>query len=164
MNNILLNQNAFLRTQVSFPEEISELVLELDKTYVDTANAINNRTISLFATNKHVVTGESWFVSQNRKQQTLRQVYTFGAIAPGTELDIPINISNFTQFTRIWGTVVTNAIDWRPLPYVDPTSLTTGIALLVGPIAGINNIRIVLGATSVPVTSGLVVLEWLSQV
>jgi hypothetical protein len=170
MNNTIFNQNAFLRTQVAFPTDMDELVLELDKGWVDTASAINNRIISLFATNKSVITGESWFIFQSRKQQTLRRVYTFGPIPPatdipaGTEVDIPINIPNFTQFTRIWGTVVTTAIDWRPLPYVDPFLVTTGMALLVGPIAGINNIRIVLGATAQPVTSGLVVLEWLSQV
>lgn len=164
MNQNIFNQNAFLRTQVTFPTEIEELVVELDKGWVDTANAINNRIISLFATNKSVVTGETWYLVQTKKQQTLRRVYTFGAIAAGTELDIPINISGFTQFTRIWGTVVTTAIDWRPLPYIDPLTLTTGMALLVGPVAGVNSIRIVLGPTAQPVTSGLVVLEWLSQI
>lgn len=164
MNENIFNQNAFLRAQTSFPREINDLVEELDKNWVDTASAINNRIISLFAINKSVVTGETWYIFQNKKQQSLRRVYTFGAIAPGTELDIPINISGFTQFSRIWGTTVTTAIDWRPLPYIDPAVLTTGVALLVGPVAGVNSIRIILGATAQPVTSGLVVLEWLSQV
>lgn len=170
MNQNIFNQNAFLRVQTSFPTEINDLVEELDKNWVDTASAINNRIIALFATNKSVVTGETWYIFKTEKQHSLRRVYTFVPIAPatefpaGTEIDIPINISDFDQFSRIWGTVITTAIDWRPLPYIDPGNITTGMALLVGPVAGVNSIRIVLGATAQPVTSGLVVLEWLSNV
>jgi hypothetical protein len=135
----------------------------MNKTYIDIANAVNNRTISIFPANRSAITGESWFI-KNQRQQSFRQIYPFGAISAGSELDIPIDISNFTMFTRIYGTVITTTPDYRPLPYTDPTTSTTGMALLVGPIMGILNIRIVLGATAQPVTSGNVVLEWLSQV
>lgn len=163
MNNNV-SQSPYLRTSRQFPEDLKNLSIEVNRSYVDTANAVNNRTISIFPTNRSVVTGESWFLSSNQRQQTLRQVYSFGAIAAGAELDIPIGITNFVSFTRIYGTVITDIIDYRPLPYVDPTTLTTSMTILVGIVAGIQQIRIVLGATSPNVTSGIAVLEYLSNV
>jgi hypothetical protein len=165
MNNIA-NQTPFLRAQRHFPTTSDLLALEVNRTYVDIANAVNRRTISIYPTNKAANTGESWFFDRNNKQQTLRQIYSFGAIAPGTELDIPTQITTFDQFTRIYGTVVTNVVDWRPLPFVDPTLLTNGMALLVGPIGApsVQNIRIIVGATAPAVTEGLIVLEWLSDI
>jgi len=161
--NLNLNSRGnFLITSREFPEDTGRLTLELDKSYVDIANAVNARIIGQFPTTRPIVTGESWFLRQNQRQQTFRQVYTFGAIAPGTELDIPTGITSFTQFTRIYGSVITNSPDWRPLPYIDPNTLAVGMALLVGTVAGKQQIRVVLGAAALPVTSGLVVLEWLS--
>jgi len=163
VNNVI-NQTPYLRTSRNFPNEINQLTVEINRTYVDIANAVNQRTISLFPTNRPAVTGENFYFDKNLRQQTLRQLYTFGAIAPGTELDIPHGITKLDQFSRIYGTVVTsNTGDYRPLPYIDPITLTTGMALLVGIVAGVPSIRIVLGATALPVVKGLVVLEWLSE-
>ena len=164
MSTNIINQVPYLRTTREFPEDLQQLTVQVNKSYVDIANAVNNRTIGLFPTNRPAITGESWFLSGNQRQQTLRQVYPFGAIAAGTELDIPTGITSFVSFTRIYGTVVTNVPDYRPLPYIDPASLTTGMAILVGTVAGIQQIRIVLGATAVPVVSGIAVLEYLSNV
>lgn len=155
----------YLKQQWQFPNsEAKDLASQVDKAYIDIAIKVNSRIIGIFPNNAPVVTGESWYISGgNQRQQTLRQIYNFGAIAPGTELDIPTGITNLIEFTRIYGTVVTTINDYRPLPYVDPGTPTTGMALLVGTIAGIQQIRIVLGVTAAPVSSGVVVLEWLSQ-
>lgn len=162
MNNVV-NQVAFLRTSRQFPEELHQLTLEVNKSYVDIANAVNNRTISIFPTNQPAITGENWFIT-NQRQQTFRQVYVFGAISPGAELDIPTNILNLVTFTRIYGVVITNVPDYRPLPYISSTVLTNSVNLLVGLVGGIQQIRIIMGATAIPVTSGQVVLEWMSQI
>ena len=156
----------YLRTTRNFSSDERQLRTELSKAYLDTANCINARTIGLFSSNHPAITGESWFINKNQRQQTLRQVYPFGAITAGTELDIPTGITSFTQFTRIYGTVITangssGKPDYRPLPYLDVGGLTGGITLLVGIIAGIQQIRIVVGALSPNITSGDVVLEWL---
>lgn len=170
MSSNVVNQIPYLRTSRNFPEDISELTVQVNKSYVDIATAVNNRIIGIFPTNRPAITGESWYFTSQR-QQTLRQIYPFGAIAPGTELDIPhgIPLTDIVRFTRIYGTVITNAPDYRPLPYIDPGLLTTGMTILVGPgtvvpFVGVPCIRIVLGATAVPVTSGVAVLEWLSNV
>lgn len=164
MTSNVINQVPYLRTSRLYPEDLVQLTVEVNKSYVDIANAVNNRTISLFPTTRPAITGESWFLDNNQRQQTLRQVYTFGAIAPGTELDIPTGINNLVSFTRIYGTVITTGADYRPLPYIDPGSLTTGMTILVGTVAGIQQIRIVLGATAVPVVSGIAVLEYLVNI
>lgn len=161
--NVPLN-SPFLRTSRSFPKEVDQLSVEVNKSYLDIANCVNSRIISIFPTNRPIVTGESWYIKNNQKQQTFRQVYPFGAIAPGTELDIPHGITNFVQFTKIYGTVITNVPDYRPLPYVDPITLTTSMTILVGTVAGIGQIRIVLGTTAPAVISGIAVLEWIVNV
>jgi hypothetical protein len=169
MNNVV-NKVPFLRTSRQFPEDIKKLCIEVDKSYIDTALAVNFRTIGIFPKNNPAVTGESWYFTSQR-QQTLRQIYNFDAIAPGTELDIPhgLDLNNVVIFTRIYGTVITIIPDYRPLPYVDPVTLTTGMTILVGPgtvapFIGVPSIRIILGATAPAVTSGIAVLEWLSNV
>lgn len=154
----------FLRTTRNFPEDIKLISLEVNRAYVDIANAVNSRTISLFPAVRPAVTGESWYYNKDQRQQTLRQVYPFGAISPGAELDIPHGITNFVQFTKIYGTVITNVPDYRPLPYVDPFSATNNIAILVGTVSGKSQIRIIVGNTAFAVVSGLAILEWLVNV
>lgn len=161
MNNTP-NQNSFLRTSRNFPPDINLLALEVNRTYLDIANAVNNRTVSSFPSSRPEVTGENYYIVRNQRQQSFRQVYPFGAIAAGTQLLIPTGITNLDQFSRIYGTVVTTNNDYRPLPYIDPGTLTNGMALLVG--IGAVNIRIILGATAAPVVNGIVVLEWLSEI
>lgn len=156
MSGNLANQSPFLRTSRTFPREADPLSVEIDRSYVDIANAVNQRTIGLFPVARPAITGESWFTSKNQRQQTLRQVYTFtaaGNIAHG------INFSNLTSFTRIYGTF-TNGTNWYPLPYVDVANANNQVNVYVSP----TNIVITSGAGAPPaITSGMVVLEWLSN-
>lgn len=158
MSGTLSNPFAFLRTSREFPEESRQFSLQVSKTYIEIAGAVNGRTIGLFPTNKPAITGEAWFLTNNQLQRTLREVYTFGAIPAGTSIDIAHGISTIIGFTRIYGTVITVA-DYRPLPYTDPDTPSTGMALLVNA----TTIHIRLGTTAVPVKSGQVVLEWLTS-
>lgn len=165
-NNILTSP--FLRTTRNFPDDPNKLSDELDKAYIDTAAAVNNRTVGLYPSVRPIVTGDSYYIFKDQKQQSLRKVYPFGAIAPGAELDIPVGITHFDQFVKIYGTVVCSDGTYRPLPYAEPITLTTGMTILVGPglvppFVGILCIRIVLGATAAPVVKGIAILEWISQ-
>jgi hypothetical protein len=148
----------YLRVQRTFPADSQSLSVELSKSYVDIASAVNNRTIGIFAVNFPIATGENWFVNgQSGKQQTLRQVYTFtgaGSIPHG------IILPNISGFTRIYGTF-TDGTNWFPLPYVNHLAANNQVDIYVSP----TNIVITAGAGGPPtITSGYVVLEWLSQV
>lgn len=155
MNNVI-NQIPYLRTTREFPENIQQLCVQVNKSYVDIANAVNNRTISIFPTSRPAITGESWFLNQNQRQQTLRQVYTFTATTA-----INHGITNMTpdRFCRCWGS------------YTDGTN---GYGLIWGTnvaVAGIitfylttTQIVFSVGAGAPALTSGRITLEWLSLV
>lgn len=157
MNNIS-NQVAYLPTTREFPKEIDQLVTELSRAYIKTANAVNNRTVSIFTINRPVVTGENWFIAKNFRQQGIRQVYNLGAISAFPH-NIPhgINISRIGGFVRIWGTFTDGSI-WYPLPYVDVVDVTRQVNIIVND----KNIVINAGPGAHPViSSGTVVLEWI---
>lgn len=150
-------QAPYLRVQRSFPTENAQaLSVEIDRAYVDTAQKVNARIIGIFPTGSSVVTGEQWFVSgSNEKQQTLRQVYTFTAAG---NIAHHINLTVISGFTKIYGTF-TDGTNWYPLPYVDATAANNQVSVKVTP----TNIVITAGGGSPPsISSGYVVLEWLS--
>lgn len=162
MNNVV-NQVAYLRSSREFPKELHQLSVEVDKSYLDTANAINVRTIGIFPTNRPAITGEGWYLTRNQKQQSFRQAYIFTSTA-----DIPIGfkVSNIAQFSRLHGvyTIGTNTNWYGLIPatpvaiagqisfyvFVDVTSTTTDL------------IRFVVGAGAPALSYGTIVLEWLS--
>lgn len=163
MSQNISNQVSFLRTSRTFPEEAQPLSVEIDRMYLDVANAVNNRTIGFFAANRSSVTGESWFVrppgnqsNNSVRQQTARQVYLVsgsGNIAHG------LNLSQIPGFTRIYGTF-TDGTNWYPIPYVDAVSENNQVSIKITP----TNIVITAGGGSPPtIISGWVVIEWLSN-
>ena len=157
MSSNIVNSTAIIRTTRQFPQEMQPLTVELDKMYVDIANAINTRTIGIFTQNQPAQIGESWFISQARKQNTLRQFYQ---VTGSGNISHGITLSNIGGFTRIYGTF-TDGANWYPLPYVDAVNANNQISLQVTTA----NIVIVAGGGSPPaISSGFVVLEWLAFV
>lgn len=156
MSTNVINNVAFLRTSREYPEDLRQLTVEVNKSYVDIANAVNSRTIGLFPTTRPAITGDTWFLTGNQRQQTLRQVYTFTSTA-----SINHGITNVIpgQFIDCYGS------------YTDGTN-TMGI--LFGNSGGTipNNISFYVTATQIvfqvdagaaTLTSGTVVLTWLSR-
>lgn len=152
-----LNISPYLRVQRNFPSDnVQALGVELDRAYVDTATKVNARTIGIYATGNQLVTGEKWYLSgQPQGQQTLRQIYTFtssGSVAHG------INFSTLSYFTKISG-CFTDGTNWYPLPYVDATAANNQVSIYLTP----TNIVITAGGGSPPgISSGIVILEWMS--
>ena len=97
----VVNQTPFLRTSRNFPKEIQPLQVEVDKSYVDIANCVNDRVIGIFPTQRPAITGEKWYITGGMQQQTLRQVYTFTTT---NSFNHNINITDPLQITRAWGT------------------------------------------------------------
>lgn len=151
----IINQFPFLETSRKFPNnELSELAFQTNLAYVDIANGVNNRIISLFPITRPAITGERWFLSTSAPQSTIRQVYTFTSTS-----NIPHNIdtANLFAFSRMWGT------------YTDGTNFYGLIAGSNIAIAGqisfyVTNANIVfeVGAGAPSITSGVIVLEWIS--
>jgi hypothetical protein len=155
MNNFI-NRSAFLRTSRNFPPDIDQLAIESDRAYIDIARNVNNRTIGIFTVNRASVGGENWFINQNKRQQNLRQVYTWS----DTNLIIPhgINLFTLTNFVRIWGTFF-DGTNWQTLPYVDVVNVNNQINVKVNS----TNIVITKGAGTPPACmNGLVTIEWIS--
>ncbi len=154
MNNVV-NQVAYLRTSRNFPEEPSQLVVEINKCYVDIANAVNARTIGIFPTNRPAITGESWFLVNNARQQTFRQVYTFTATTA-----INHGIANVTpgQFTKCSGSY-TDGTNTYGLFFASSVAIAGQITFYVTT----TQIIFLVGAGAPALTSGRIVLEWLSQ-
>jgi hypothetical protein len=156
MNNVV-NRVAYLRTSREYPEDLHQLCVEVNKSYVDIANAVNNRIIGIFPVNRPAITGESWFLT-NQRQQGLRQVFTFTFSGALTQITHGINLKGIFAFIRIFGTF-TDGTNWYPLPFVEATNVTNQVGISVTP----TTINIQKGATAGG-TNGYIVLEWLSQV
>jgi len=152
----LVNVDPYLRMHWHFTDD-KQLFTELARTMNEVAIVVNMRTIGTFPSNRPAITGEDWFVrGGNQRQQTLRRVYPFtsaGNIVHG------INLKTIGGFTKIYGTF-TDGTNWYPLPYVDVVSATNQVNVVVQSA----NIVITAGGGSPPsISSGFVVLEWLSQ-
>ena len=151
----VVNQVAYLRTSRDFPTELEQLTVEVNKAYVDTSNAVNNRIISIFPVNRPAINGESWFITGNQKQQALRQVYTFTATTP---INHGISVQDSGQFIRCFGS------------YTDGTNaygliFATSVAIpgQIGFFVTSTQIQFTVGAGAPALTKGTIVLEWLSQ-
>jgi len=155
MSSNVVNQNTFLRTTRQFPEELHQLTVEIDRSYVDIANAVNVRTIGIFPTNRFSATGESFFLVGNRRQQTFRQVYTFTgttAINHGIRDVVP------NQFTKCSGSY-TNGTDSFGLFFASSVAIAGQITFYVTS----TQIIFLVGAGAPALSSGRIILEWLSQ-
>jgi len=161
MSSNIVNQVAYLRTSREFPEELHQLSVEVNKMYVDVATAVNDRTIGLFPVNRPSQTGNSYYILQNRKQQTLRQVYT-----AFTTASINHNITGITpgQFINCFGSY-TDGTNSYGLIYGSNVAIagqisfyvtSTQIIFLVG--AGAPTLL-----TTGKIPSLVIVLEWMSQ-
>lgn len=156
-----IQQQPYLRRQRNFPtKDLFELAQESDKTYIDIAQKVNERTIGTFSINTSIVTGEAWYVKgSSKKQQTLRRLYL---ITPNNEgiMGHGIEMNGFDGFTRIYGSF-TDGIDWYPLPYVSVTSVTNQVGIKITD----SQIQVTQGggASQPVVASGWIILEWLSR-
>jgi len=156
MSSNIVNQVAYLRTSREFPDEIYQLSIEVNRAYIDIANAVNQRTISIFSVNRPSVTGESWYLFQNQRQQTFRQVYTFTTT---TAINHGINVVDPNQFTSCYGSY-TNGTNSFGLIFGTTVAIAGQISFYITS----TQIVFVLGAGAPALTKGKIVLHWLSQV
>jgi len=157
MTSKTINQTPYLRTSRSFPQESQSLSVEIDKSYIDIANAVNTRTIGIFPTIRPAVTGESWYLDGgNRRRQSLRQAYLVTGVGTYPH---GINFSTIFSFSRMYGDF-TNGTNWYGLIAASNVPIAGQVSFYLDPV----NINVIAGAGAPTVTSGQIVLEWISQV
>lgn len=157
MSANVVNQTAYLRVAKEFPEDIHQLSFEINRTYVDVANAVNNRTIGIYPTNRPAITGNSFFLTTTRKQ-TFRQIYpvTAADIAAGF---INHNITNVFpgQFINCFGSY-TDGINTFGLFFASSVAIAGQTTFYVSS----TQIILLVGGGAPVLTSGLIVLEWIT--
>lgn len=162
MNNIT-NQVAFLRTSREFPEDLHQMSVESNKAYVDVANAVNSRTIGLYPANVSAITGNSFFLT-NRRQQSLRQIYSFTST---TNIKLGFKLDNFSRVVFMSGTYTDGTNTYGLIP-ASTVSITGQISfyLLATSDPKSDEIAFVVDASpSTPtLTSGIIIIEWLSNI
>jgi hypothetical protein len=155
MSTNVVNMSPYLATSRKFPQEVSELAYHTNVSYVDVANAVNNRTISLFPSVRPAITGESWFLQQNQKQGGFRQAYPFTSTASITH---NIVLNDLERMVRMYGSY-TDGTNWYGLIGASTTAIAGQISFYMTP----TQIVFVSGAGAPTLTKGTVILEWLSQ-
>jgi hypothetical protein len=155
MSSNVVNNAPYLRTTREFPPEVETLARQVNKSYLDIAEAVNFRTIGLYPTNRPAITGERYYITANKPQQTLRQIYRFTAT---TAINHGIQVIDPSQFTSCFGS------------YTDGTNsyglifgTTVAVAGLITFYITSTQIVFVLGAGAPALTTGTIVLHWLSQ-
>lgn len=152
MNNVV-NQTPYLRTSRNFPNEINQLTVEINRTYVDIANAVNQRTIAIFPVNLPAITGENWFFDRNERQQTFRQVYIFTSTA---SINHGITVNTPGQFTRCFGSYTDGTNNYN-LPWSTNVAIAGQLTFYV---TATQIVFLIGGAPAL--VNGKIVLEWLS--
>lgn len=153
-----ISNSPFLRLQRNFPQDSTQaLTVEIDKAYVDIANSVNNRTIGIYPTNSAVTTGEAWYLGgSNSKQQSLRQIYPFTSTA---NILHGINFAGISQISPLCKGSYTDGTNWYGLIFDSPVAIAGQITFYVTP----TNIVFVTGGGAPTLTSGTIVLEWISR-
>ena len=150
----------FLATTREFPEDQRDQIVTHEHTYTELAQAVNDREIGYYSLTENL-TGKFYdnVVNNNDFIFSYRKIFYFGAIATGATLLIPHGITGQTMFTEIYGTMIDNSGNSRPIPYV--STLAIGDQLLI--IIQGANINLTSGSSLPPIVSGMVVLEYVYQ-
>jgi hypothetical protein len=153
----------YLNTYRLFPvQKPAELERVLIQTYTDISHAMNfkeNGQYELIETQNcqqfyHDPATATPDVIQN-KRFAFRKCIELGPIATGAVVDIAHGIALIVDTTRIYGTVKTDAPDWRPIPCVGPWGTD-----LLSVFVTSTNIHIESGQTFPNILSGRVILEY----
>lgn len=156
MSSNVVNQVPYIKTSREFPPDISQLAVIMTRSYIEVANAINLRSIGLFPSNRPSITGDSYFITKNQRQQSLRQTYTFTTTA---NIDHGIPVTTVSEFVKMYGQF-TDGTNWYGTIAGSNVAIAGQLSFYITP----TQIVFAVGAGSPTLTKGIIVLEWLSQV
>ena len=139
-----------------FPEDQKDMLFMLQRILEEHARHINRKDTGSYEEIETLTNQQYFGLTPHEKRYVFRKVFNFNSIASGATLNIPHGIANVVEYTNIYGTCITNVVDYRPLPYVSVIAVNQGIELTVTGV----NIVIVNGAAAAPITKGIVILEF----
>jgi len=150
-----------LDENVSFPSEWEKFHEQITRRYRDVTRAVNDKERAFYPIETEILNSQNWFNTNNTQQyrSAFRKVFNFGAIATGATLNITHAITDITIITRLYGTCISDIIDYRPIPYSSVTAANLGIELVMTS----TTISIINGAAAPNITSGIIVVEFLKN-
>ena len=148
-----------LDENISFSADWDQFLEQITNEYRKAAKKINEKERGFYPQELEIINDQQFFTNGNPQayRGVFRKVFPFGAIAAGATLVIAHNIAAFTEMTNIYGTCITNVVDYRPIPYVSVVNVNQQIGLVVTAA----NINVINGAGAAPITSGMIILEFL---
>jgi len=163
MNNVV-NAGEFLKSSREFPEEPKKLILQLTKSYIDIATAVNNKIIGVFPVNRPARDGENWFFTSQR-QEGLRQVYAFNVVANNSTIPLGFKLSSISQPTRCWGQYKDSTGNFFGVIWATNVAIAGQLTFYLAPSSGNSDLITFKATGTTPtVVSGFVVIEWISRV
>lgn len=151
----IINRSPYLDNERDFPDDLEKLSKEADRAYIETAQAVNERTIGLYPANRPAITGNAWFPT-SKKLESLRQIYTFDSTANIPHL---IEYTTITYMGNSFGSF-TDGINWYGLPFLSDTAATGQIGFYIDS----TDIIFTVDGAAPSLTNGIIVLEWISNV
>lgn len=131
------------------PNMLSET---LDKSYVEIASRVNERSIGTYAPNTPLLTGDKYYM-KGQPQSSQRQLYMINSTA-----SIPHNIivSQIGEVTKMYGQY-TDGANWYALQPGTNMAIAGQVTFYIDS----TNINFLVGAGAPVLTRGTVVIEWI---
>jgi hypothetical protein len=152
-----MNENTqkspFLPLQRNFlHKNTNDLTVVLDKSYVEIASRVNERSIGIYAPGNAITTGDKYYM-QGQPESSQRCLYMVSS-APTT---IPHNIDmqNINVITKMYGQY-TDGTSWYGLIADDNKGITNQITFSLDQ----TNINVLSTGTPNPLIRGIIVIEW----
>jgi len=156
-NSINLQQAPYLLEQRQFPgSNVGALAAQMDLAYIDIAQKVNAREIGLYALGYPTITGEAWFFrGPSYRQQGVRQIFQFTGAGP---IIHNLDFAGINRFVHGYGSY-TDGTNWYGVVFGTSVALAGQVTFWVDPV----NINVIVGGGAPAVTSGIVVIEWISN-
>jgi hypothetical protein len=151
-----------LPISVEFPEDKQKFLEIMSLTYKRIANTVNTKTGGLYSRVESYSSDQYYtdtnFVFRNAYRKTFDIINDLNAgapIAPGATVTAAHGIVGIVQVVKWTGGIVTDVVDFRPIPFVSATLITDQVQVTVTAV----NIIIVNGATAPTITAGTLAIE-----
>jgi hypothetical protein len=150
-----------LPENISFSKDYSQFLEQITKLYRDIARSVNSKERAAYPLELEILNSQTFFTTGDPQKYrgVFRKVFEIGAVAQGATLNTAHGITNLTALTRLYGTIITDVVDYRPLPRVSTANVNQQVSLdLVGA-----NIVLINGAAAPAITSGIIVVEYMKN-